>query len=152
AAKYATGEELHPSEFSGGEPTNTLLRNLGFEIVPRKVQLLRDGLEQVLKQYLAARETGKFGKEHDMWKLFSRLQRGLEQLDPVRENAHIKIEWSVGQGRWNKVPWIELMDNRETNSSQHGVYGVFLFQQNMTGVYLTLAQGVTEPRKRLGGR
>ena len=43
-----------------------------------------------------------------------------------------------------------LLDDRETDTTQHGVYVVFLFRQDMSGVYLTLAQEVTEPRKRLG--
>ena len=42
------------------------------------------------------------------------------------------------------------MDRRETVSTQQGVYGVWLFRKDMTGVYLTLNQGVTEPYKRLG--
>jgi predicted HNH restriction endonuclease len=36
AAKYATGKELPPSEFSGGQEANEFLTNLGFEIRPKK--------------------------------------------------------------------------------------------------------------------
>jgi len=35
ATKYATGKELSPDKFSGGEETNTFLAGMGFEINPR---------------------------------------------------------------------------------------------------------------------
>jgi len=35
AAKLATGKELLPNEFSGGEETNASLRRLGFDVLPR---------------------------------------------------------------------------------------------------------------------
>ena len=37
AAKIATGRELYPSEFSGGEEANSFLARLGFEIKKRRV-------------------------------------------------------------------------------------------------------------------
>jgi 5-methylcytosine-specific restriction enzyme B len=49
----------------------------------------------------------------------------------------------VGQGVWANVPWIALLDERETTSTQHGVYVVYLFREDMSGVYLTYIQGVT---------
>jgi hypothetical protein len=152
ASKYATGQELHPSEFSGGEVTNGVLRALGFDVVARAQQPIRDGLEKVMDQYLDARAKGVFGKEHPIWNVFLALQRNLRGIASIQENLHIKAKWSVGQGNWSKVPWIALMDDRETDSTQQGVSCAFLFRQDMTGVYLTLVQGVTEPRKRLGAR
>jgi hypothetical protein len=49
----------------------------------------------------------------------------------------------VGQGNFARVPWIALMDDRETTSTQSGTYCVFLFPEDMSGVYLTLNQGVS---------
>jgi hypothetical protein len=62
----------------------------------------------------------------------------------------MKVKWSVGSGEWAKVPWIALLDERETASTQRGVYGVFLFRQDMSGVYLTFNQGVAEFKKQHG--
>jgi 5-methylcytosine-specific restriction protein B len=42
------------------------------------------------------------------------------------------------------------MDERSTTSTQSGLYCVYLFREDCSGVYLTIAQGVTEPQKRLG--
>jgi hypothetical protein len=49
------------------------------------------------------------------------------------------------------VPWIALLDQRLTDSTQHGVYLVFLFRADMTGVYATFNQGVTKLKRELGG-
>ena len=43
-----------------------------------------------------------------------------------------------------------LNDTRVTDTTQRGIYGVFLFREDMSGVYLTLNQGVTEPKKTHG--
>jgi hypothetical protein len=58
--------------------------------------------------------------------------------------------WGAGKGRWADVPWIAVLDRRETSSIQHGIYVVFLFRADMSGFYLTLNQGVTEPTNQLG--
>jgi 5-methylcytosine-specific restriction protein B len=96
-----------------------------------------------MERYLTAPANGQFGKEHEIWKQFIELQRSLGKLDPIRDNSYLKVAWSVGQEGWTKVPWIALMDDRETDSTQRGVYRAILSRQYMTGVYLTLAQAVT---------
>jgi hypothetical protein len=55
AAKLATGKELLPSEFSGGEETNSFLRKHDFEVVPRERRSIRDNLETILERYPSAR-------------------------------------------------------------------------------------------------
>ena len=56
----------------------------------------------------------------------------------------------MGQGSWTTIPWVALLDTRETNTTQRGVYCVYLFREDMSGVYLTLAQGLTEPKEQYG--
>ncbi len=63
-------------------------------------------------------------------------------------HGNFKVQGSVGQGNWAKIPWIAIMDTRITTSTQLGEYIVYLFSEDMSSVYLTLAQGVTEPSKR----
>jgi 5-methylcytosine-specific restriction protein B len=150
AVKNATGHELDPASFSGGEATNSILRELGFEVVERKAQSLRDNIERVMERYVTARTGEQFGRNSDVWGIFTELKRALRQLGPVQSNSNLQVKASVGQGNWTKVPWIALLDERETDTTQKGVYSVFLFRQDMSGVYLTLAQGVTEPQKRFG--
>ncbi len=151
AVKHATGKELPHTKFSGGEKTNSVLRGFDFEVVPRAQQAIRDGLEAIMEQYVNGRTTGAFGRQHEIWGLFSRVHKSISELDGLVAHPHVVVEFSVGRGNWATVPWIALLDDRETDTTQHGVYGVFLFREDMSGVYLTLAQGVTDPRKRLGG-
>jgi len=53
-------------------------------------------------------------------------------------------EGSPGQGNWARIPWVAIFDTLITTSAQSGYYPVLLFKANMTGVYLSLNQGVTE--------
>ena len=55
-----------------------------------------------------------------------------------------KIKGSIGQGRVTQCPWIAIMHTYETQSTQEGVYIVFLFSEDLKKVYITLAQGVTK--------
>ncbi len=115
-----------------------------------KIKDLHAGLIFVFAEYLKARTGGKFGKEHPIWAAFSNIQELFEANDYIKQSAHLKVIWSVGMGNWAKIPWIAFLDSRETSTTQKGVYCVYLFRQDMSGVYLCLAQGVTEPKSRLG--
>ena len=67
-----------------------------------------------------------------------------DNTETLQTHPTIKVKWSLGMGNWARVPWIALLDNRETNTTQSGVYGVFLFREDMSGVYITYNQGVTK--------
>ena len=110
-------------------------------------------LEAILTNYLPARQEGKggpFGKDHPIWDEFQKAADLLEAMEPVARRASLKVGWSAGQGNWARVPWIALLDERETDTTQRGVYGVLLFRQDMSGVYLTWNQGVTKLKKLHG--
>lgn len=70
---------------------------------------------------------------------------GIKSLPFIHDN--LKIQAYVGQGVWANIPWIAIMDRRISESTQRGEYIVYLFAEDMKSVYLTLAQGVTEPTK-----
>ena len=55
-----------------------------------------------------------------------------------------KIKGSIGQGRVTQCPWIAIMHGDETQTTQEGVFIVFLFSENLRKIYITLAQGVTK--------
>src|SRR5439155_104617 len=78
-----------------------------------------------------------------------RLEDAFRKTEAVRNRPSLVVTASRGQGNWVKVPWIAFLDTRETATPQKGVYCVYLFRKDMTGVYLTLNQGVMEPFKRL---
>lgn len=68
-----------------------------------------------------------------------------KQLDFFNEKY--VITGSVGQGNWASVPWIAIMNSDITTSTQRGYYIVYLFSEDMSRLYLTFAQGVTETTK-----
>jgi len=54
-----------------------------------------------------------------------------------------KVEGSPGKGNWATVPWIGVFDKDITTTATGGVYIVYLFKADMSGVYLSLNQGWT---------
>ncbi|MTI80840.1 MAG: DUF3578 domain-containing protein [Firmicutes bacterium] len=116
----------------------------------RNSSMLQDLIEQILSEYIPAREQDAFGKTHPMWSIFTKLQNLIQSSYLTNKYPNVKVKWSIGQGNWAKVPWIALLDQRETSTTQKSVYCVFLFRQDMSGVYLTFNQGVTEPKDQLG--
>src|ERR1051325_91178 len=111
---------------------------------------LKENLEAILAQYTAARSNEPFGNQSAMYQQFRRIDKLFGKSEPVRRRSEILVKASQGQGNWARVPWIAFLDSRETSSTQRGVYCVYLFREDMSGVYLTLNQGVTEPTKREG--
>lgn len=59
---------------------------------------------------------------------------------------------SVGAGNWANVPWLSILDPEITTTTQDGIYPVYLFRADGSGVYLSLMQGTTGPTKALGKR
>lgn len=71
-----------------------------------------------------------------------------EYVSPSRPTLTVK--GSPGKGNWARVPWIAFLDKRETPSTTDGIYPVYLFREDMSGVYVTLNQGVTRLKKTHG--
>lgn len=66
------------------------------------------------------------------------LRRHLSQ----RGNSNLELDYGMGIGRMAKVPWITVRDKRISKSTRQGVYCVYLFKADMSGVCLTVNQGV----------
>ena len=151
---------MKADEFSGGEDTvRPVLERIGFDIISEGTSVtgaedreasVQTALESFLGSYSEIRSSTPFGRNEQLQDLMGRLRAGLSNLSAVTSRPHVRVSWSVGQGNWAKVPWIALMDERETDSTQRGIYVVFLFPEDMSGVYLTLNQGTTEIVNRLG--
>jgi 5-methylcytosine-specific restriction protein B len=146
---------LSSGDFSGGRPTINKLKELGFDVI-RVEESEAQGdrtaarLARFLELYASARQE-RFSGEHEAWEALRSAGAALgERLAAILPRA--KVRPSVGQGNWAKVPWIAVLDARETDSTQHGTYPVILIPEDLSGVYLTLAQGVTELKRQLGRR
>lgn len=60
-----------------------------------------------------------------------------------------KIKGSIGIGRITKTPWITIIDKKVAKSAKQGVYLVLLFSKDLTKIYFSLAQGVTDLKRKV---
>ncbi|HEX2191494.1 MAG TPA: DUF3578 domain-containing protein [Longimicrobiaceae bacterium] len=111
---------------------------------------LRDHLENILARYADARAGEPFGEEHPLWGEFKALRQALSAEPAARAVPTLRVSWSAGFGTWARVPWVALLDTRETANVREGTFCALLFRQDTSGVYLALCQGAAEPRKQVG--
>lgn len=146
----ATG--LPVNSFSGGPETNDFLEERGFQVGRLRELNLSEIFRLVLEKYKAFRATEKFAGKHEINELFTQARKLLENSDIVRSRPHLHVVASYGKGNWAATPWISLLDDRETQTTQKGTYVVYLFREDGKGCYVKLAQGVTDVEKQHGSQ
>lgn len=99
-------------------------------------------MQFILETYPQLRRSRSYSRTNDQWKAFLAIRTKLLQSSAIKERHHIQIQASIGTGNWAKVPWIALMDSRETTTTRQGIYTIFLFSEEGSSVYLTVNQGV----------
>lgn len=100
--------------------------------------MLKKYIEEILRNYKTAR-TENF-TQHSMAKLLKTdFPEYLEKL--VGNSTKYKFSGSAGRGTWTHCPWVAVLDKSITETAQSGFYPVYLFKENMEGVYLSLNQG-----------
>ena len=100
-------------------------------------------------QIAEARKT-PYREVPELWATMAKIQEALERLPCVQQRSHIVVKWSLGKGGWANVPWIALLNRNVTTSTEKGLYVVFLVAQDLSSVYLTLNQGITDLVNELG--
>jgi hypothetical protein len=104
----------------------------------------------VLQHYVRARTSERLGKGSATWQRLMKVPLLLASTTVMRRHPRVVVRASAGQGSWARIPWVALMHMDVTSTTCSGVYAIFLFRADMSGVYLTLNQGVTEPLQRMG--
>ena len=147
----ASGEPV--TAFSGGvQGANKVLVDQGFQVVALReptvedhqpMTRFRDALLRILSDYRKAATEAKYSGSHPIVQDFDEASRALSTVPGVISRK-IKVVPSAGKGNWASVPWISMLDPLETDTTQKGVYIVYLFRGDMSGLYVTLNQGVTE--------
>jgi len=102
---------------------------------------MRDVLNKILENYVE--ETSNAFKNNELAHFIRN-----EAIEEIQEMAKIDIQHyylkgSAGQGGWGSVPWIGIFDRDITISAQKGYDIVYLFNADMSGVYISLNQGWT---------
>jgi 5-methylcytosine-specific restriction enzyme A len=105
---------------------------------------LHIGFERVLSEYLAASQDNF--TQHALANFIRGSLRDTVALS-AGENERLLFKGSAGQGNWARGPWVGIFDKLVTASAQSGYYPVYLFREDMTGLYVSLNQGMTEARK-----
>lgn len=111
---------------------------------------LHDAFIAVLRSYVASRTNERIGRASTAWQHVMSIPGILASTGVVRAHPRLSVRASAGQGGWARIPWVALLHADAATSTRDGVYLIYLFREDMSGVYLTLNQGVTEPTRRLG--
>ena len=138
------------TEFNGGYQLRSAYKPAGFDVVLRTTPgevALRDLLERFMTEYLQARAE-KFSGAHPVLETLRSLEDGIAQSGPLLARPEVKVKGSVGVGNWAAAPWIALLDKRVTSTTMTGVYPVLLFREDMSGVYVAVAQGTQELKQQ----
>ena len=111
---------------------------------------MKQALLDVLKNYLNRTSTKRVSSADEV-SIFQTIPSVIREILADRKDE-FKIEGSIGQGHLADVPWICVLDKEVTETPQRGIYIVLLFSADMSGVYLSLNQGVTDFRYRFGAK
>ncbi|RVU48319.1 DUF3578 domain-containing protein [Lujinxingia sediminis] len=118
-------------------------------MMPTGARTALGGLFRAACEEISEKTPGEpIGRADAVWGAVERVALAIEGSSPAERREHLQMKWSVGKGRYTEVPWIALLDVRVTNDTKRGVYVVYLFNEDGSGVYLTLIQGVTAVLER----
>ncbi len=101
-------------------------------------------LREPIEKYLVEKRN-PFGRNLLADKLRNEFPQQIAEIIP--DKTRFKVVGSPGKGNWTDYPWIAILDTLITDTPQSGYYPVFLFKADMSGVYLSLNQGVTEVKE-----
>ena len=104
---------------------------------------LNEVLTTILSAWPGARHE-QFTQHQIARELRNSLPLAMEQTLKPETLNNLEFKGSAGQGVWTHVPWAAVFDTRFTTTAQNGVYPVYLFNAEGTGVYLSLGFGATK--------
>jgi len=107
---------------------------------------VRDDINSIMSEYLRAKTNHETSIK--VREIFKALTEELSNLRTLRRYSNLAVTFGTGIGQIANVPWVAIMDERITNTTMRGIYVVFLFRANMSGLYLTLNQGVGRTHAR----
>jgi MoxR-like ATPase len=143
---------LRPTDFSGGRETIAKAESLGFTVVDAHggTDELGVALARFMGLFVEARGAA-FSHEHPAFEALKACATLIKRMLPD-ELTQADVRPSVGRGNWASVPWIAVLHPSVTTTTQHGVYPVLLFREDMQAVAVSIIQGVTDLNASLGRR
>lgn len=120
------------------------------EVGDQRKRKLDEVMKKVLEGYeQASKEAFKDNKmsafiRHDFVRTI------FEQMNLSKERY--AVTGSAGKGRWALVPWVSVFNKDITTTATRGYYIVYVFTEDMKGVYISLNQGWTYFLEKYGAK
>jgi len=108
--------------------------------------VLKEALEKVIREFPDARQTSF--TNHPLASYFRHDLPGIVKEACLPINTKFLTRGSAGLTVWNFCPWIAVLDPEITETPQEKYYPVFLFAEDMSGVFLSLNQGTERSSMR----
>lgn len=109
---------------------------------------LQQTIEHILKNWSTANK--EVFTNHPLALFFRNEFHSKVRSEVDKHNSTWMTKASVGAGNWANVPWLSILNPKITETTEDGIYPVYLFCADGSGVYLSLIQGVTQPTRQLG--
>jgi 5-methylcytosine-specific restriction protein A len=107
--------------------------------------MLHDSFQRILSEYLQESKKDLIGNSLAS---FIRIDVPSFITGLLENPERYKVAGSPGQGNWAGCPWVAVFDKLVTETAQSGYYPVYLFREDMSGLFFSLNQGVTEVRQK----
>jgi len=109
---------------------------------------LQNSLNEILSNWVTASK--QTFAQHSLANFIRHTFKSVVETIAHDVEPEFEVTGSAGQGNWADVPWLSIRNPAFSSSTQNGVYPVYLFRADGSGVYLSLNQGTTELEKQLG--
>jgi len=107
--------------------------------------VLHDSFSRILSEYLQESKKDFVGNS---LAYFSRTEAPSFITNLLENPERYKLVGSPWQGNWASCPWVAVFDKLVTETAQSGYYPVYLFREDMSRLYFSLNQGVTEAKEK----
>jgi 5-methylcytosine-specific restriction enzyme A len=107
---------------------------------------IKECIERVLREYLPASNDKKGFTGHALAHFLRHDFPETVAAASLHDSGFL-FKGSAGQSQWVRGPWVCILDPVVTDTPQKGFYPVYLFMEDMKGVYLSLNQGMTESKQ-----
>jgi hypothetical protein len=134
------------------------LKERGFDVVPLQGKRLSAAIEEVFETYLEVRRSRPFSKTDEegqklrIWELFEEIGEALEESPPLSQRPHVRVDWSLGRGRWIRWPWIAFRDERLTSTVKEGFYPSISLRPEMSELAIGYTIGLDRARENYGNQ
>jgi len=122
-----------------------MVKKIKGDVDDKETHAIRDTFIGIMNNYIKAKSDPDVRTR--LRNDFKLLESSFENMPTVKNYKNIIVKFGMGMGHMANIPWIALLDRRETKTTQKGVYCVYLIKADMSGLYLTFNQGVGKTEK-----